>query len=67
MKITKEHLISICLGLVNLVNKNFTQDFLDTNPSEINLSYELGTFNVSFKLTNTKAVEAERGQHNGKN
>ena len=51
MIISKEQLIAICLGLVNLVNKIFDQDFLDTKPTEIDLSYELGNFKVSFKLS----------------
>ncbi|MBR1980186.1 hypothetical protein [Candidatus Proelusimicrobium excrementi] len=51
MKINKEQLISVCLGLVNLINKNVDQDFLDTEPEEICLDYELKIGKVSFKLS----------------
>lgn len=62
MKINKENLISVCLGLTNLVNKNFTQDFLETEPAEIDLSYKIGNLRVSFKLTEIEK-EAENGAH----
>lgn len=50
MNISKEQLVSVCLGLANLVNKSISGDFLKTRPTEIDLNYDVGNLHVSFKL-----------------
>lgn len=50
MNISKEQLVSVCLGLANLVNKNISGDFLKTRPTEIDLNYDVGNLHVSFRL-----------------
>lgn len=51
MNISKEQLVSVCLGLANLVNKSISGDFLKTRPAEIDLNYDVGNLHVSFKLS----------------
>lgn len=50
MNISKEQLVSVCLGLANLVNKSISGDFLKTQPAEIDLNYDVGNLHVSFRL-----------------
>lgn len=51
MNISKEQLVSVCLGLANLVNNRISPKFLETQPAEIDLNYDVGNLHVSFKLS----------------
>lgn len=59
MNISKEQLVSVCLGLANLVNNRIPPDFLGTKLAKINLNYDVGNLHVSFELAEKQEVENE--------
>lgn len=54
MNISKEQLVSVSLGLANLLNNRISPEFLETQPAEIDLNYDVGNLHVSFKLSEKK-------------
>lgn len=62
MNISKEQLVSVCLGLANLVNKSISGDFLKTRPTEIDLNYDVGNLHVSFRLAEKEEDKNDRNR-----
>lgn len=50
MKIKKEQVVDFALQCLRMVNAHLTQDILDLEPQDVDISFNTKSYKVSFKV-----------------
>ena len=63
MEIKKEQVVDFALQCARMINAQLTQDFLDMEPQDVDISFNTKSYKVSFKIE-PKDEEAEDERKN---